>query len=67
MSTHEHENGAPLEQRSRIKVVMNAKHEPQWEVSVVAGESAEELERLRHLAVAQHHRLVAELLHGRHV
>ena len=53
------------EQRSSIKVVLNAKHEPQFEVKVYAGETGEELDRIRGLAVAQHNHLVQELLGGR--
>jgi len=53
-----------VEQKSRFKITMNAKHEPQWELSVVAGETAEELDRLRLLAVSQHEQLRSALLGG---
>jgi hypothetical protein len=46
-------------------VTMNAKHDPQWEVKVVAGSTREELDELRAIAVAQHNALVRELLGGR--
>lgn len=50
-----------LEPRSKIKVIRNAKGDPQWEISVAEGSTPEELDRIRGIAVAQHLALVREL------
>lgn len=60
MSTPEQHAGEP-EQRSSIKVVRNSKGDPQWEVKVVEGADAHELDRIRGLAVAQHNALREEM------
>lgn len=49
-------------QVSKVKLVRNAKGDPQWEISVVEGASAQELDRLRLLAVDQHNALIEALL-----
>lgn len=55
--------GAPLiEQVTKIKVSLNAKQDPQWEVSIVAGTTADELHELHILAVAEHRALQRDLL-----
>lgn len=51
----------PLEQRSKIKLVRNAKGDPQWEISVLAGESDSVLDEARKQAIAQWNALNAEL------
>lgn len=48
MSSHEHE---PVEPKSKVKLVRNAKGDTQIELSIVAGETPEEAERIRDLAV----------------
>ncbi len=53
------------EQRSSIKVTLNAKHEPQFELKVYAGEEESELARIRTLAVEQYKFLLEELAIGR--
>lgn len=42
-----------VEQRSSVKLTLNAKGDPQVEVRVYEGADAEELERIRRLAVQQ--------------
>lgn len=49
------------EQRSSVKVVLNAKAEAQVEVKVYAGEDPAELERARTLAVETFRRTVGEV------
>lgn len=56
------ETGQQTEQRSSVKVTMNAKHDPQWEIKIVDGATEDEINRLRTLAVEQHRALVTELL-----
>ena len=51
-----------IEQVSKIKVSLNAKGDPQWEISIVQGTSAVEMAELRELAVEQHRALQRELL-----
>lgn len=52
MSTPEqHAEGIDLS-RSKVKVSRNAKGEPQWEISVVAGEEESEVNRLKDVAIA---------------
>lgn len=51
MSAHEHENGAPVESRSSVQVSLNAKREAQVTVKVYAGEDADEVARIREIAV----------------
>lgn len=41
----------PVEPKSKVKLVRNAKGDTQIELSIVAGESAEEARRIRDLAV----------------
>lgn len=59
MSTSEQHE--PVEQRSSIKVIRNAKGEAQWEVKVVEGSTGADLDALRSIAVTQHQALVREL------
>lgn len=60
MSTSEYEShDAPP--ASRIKVVRNAKGDPQWEVSVADGATEEALDELRRIAVVQYKALLTEL------
>jgi hypothetical protein len=47
----EREHDQPVESRSKVKLVRNAKGDTQIELSIVAGESAEEARRIRDLAV----------------
>jgi len=49
------------EARSRIKLTRNAKGDPQWEISVVAGTPEAELDEARRIAVEQWNKLYAEL------
>jgi hypothetical protein len=56
---------ATPEARSTVKISLNAKQDPQWEIKVVEGADPVELDRIRELAVAQHRALVRELLGGR--
>lgn len=55
------EQGAPVEARSSVKVVLNAKGDVQVEAKVYAGEDEAELERARVLAVDVFRRTVAEV------
>lgn len=56
-------NDAPfIEQVSKIKVSLNAKQDPQWEISIVAGTTADEIADLHALAVAEHRALQRDLL-----
>lgn len=50
-----------VESKSSIKVVRNAKGEPQWEVKVVAGDDESVLNEARRIAVAQHRALERDL------
>lgn len=50
-----------VEAKSKIKVVRNAKGEPQWEISVIAGETDDVLDKMRGQAVAQHKALEREI------
>ena len=52
---------APVEQQSKIKVIRNAKGDAQWEISVVANENDDVLNRMRQQAVAQHRALEQEI------
>lgn len=61
MSAPEHDQPV-VEQKSSIKVTLNAKREAQWEVKVVDGSTMGGLDELRRIAVAQHNALIAELL-----
>lgn len=56
----EHDLEAP-QQVSKFKVTRNAKGDPQWEVTVVAGATMEQLDKLRAIAVAQHKALEQDL------
>ena len=58
MSSVEHEQ---IEQRSKFKVVRNAKGDPQWEISVISGATSEEMDALRAIAVAQYKALEQDL------
>jgi hypothetical protein len=49
------------EQRSKIKLTRNAKGDPQWEISVLAGESDTALDEARRQAVAQWNALLGDL------
>lgn len=50
-----------IEQKSRIKLTTTAKGDVTPEISVVSGETAEELERIRRLAVEAYNRTVSDL------
>lgn len=55
--------GAPLiEQVTKLKVSLNAKQDAQWEITVVAGTTADELHELHILAVAEHKALQRDLM-----
>lgn len=60
MSEQEVETGQ-FEQRSKFRVTRNAKGDPQWEISVVAGESDEVLTTMRRQAVEQYKGLAQDL------
>lgn len=49
-----------LEQRSSVKLVRNAKGDPQWEIKVVAGDEEADVERARQLALDQYRDLETE-------
>lgn len=49
-----------VEQRSSVKLVRNAKGDPQWELKVVVGEDEVAVERARELAVQMHRAMEAE-------
>lgn len=49
------------EARSKIKVIRNAKGDPQWEITVIAGEDDATLATMREQAVKQHQALLEEL------
>jgi hypothetical protein len=51
-----------IEQVSKIKVSLNSKQDPQWEVSIVQGATADEIAELHALAVAEHRALQRDLL-----
>jgi hypothetical protein len=51
-----------IEQVSKIKVTLNAKQDPQWEVSIVEGADPVEVAKMRELALEQHRILMHELL-----
>lgn len=53
MSTHEHESGQPVEQRSSVEISLNAKREAQVRVKVYAGEEEDAVIRAREIATAQ--------------
>jgi len=53
VSAHEHESGAPAESRSSVQVALNAKGEAQVTVKVYAGEDADEVARIRGVAIEQ--------------
>lgn len=60
-------NGEPAlfeqpESRSKVKLTRNAKGDAQWEISVVEGTDAAEMNRLREMALATHRQLVADLV-----
>lgn len=57
MSTPEH---LP-EAKSKVKLVTNAKGDVQPEISVVAGETAVELERIRKLAIDAYNATLSDL------
>lgn len=59
--TDQHPNPDEREQRSSIKIVLNAKREAQVEVKVYAGDTADELETTRTLAVAAYRQTLADL------
>lgn len=50
-----------IESKSSVKVVRNAKGEPQWEVKVVVGDDESVLNEARQIAVAQYQALGREL------
>jgi hypothetical protein len=50
-----------VESKSSVKVVRNAKGEPQWEVKVVVGDDESVLNDARRIAVAQYQALGREL------
>lgn len=52
MSAHEHETGAPAESRSSIQINLTAKGEAQVSLKVYEGAEADEITRIRELAVA---------------
>lgn len=58
MSSQEYE---PPQQVSKFKVIRNAKGDPQWEITVVAGDTQEQLTALRQIAVAQYKALTQDL------
>lgn len=60
MSDH-HPNPEEREQRSSIKIVLNAKREAQVEVKVYAGETANDLLELRKAAVHAYQQTLADL------
>jgi hypothetical protein len=63
VSAQETYDGGPIvEQRSKIKLALNAKRDAVWEITAVEGATDEELHRLGTLAIAQHNRLVEELI-----
>lgn len=66
MVTERDETSAAVEQRSSVKVTLNAKGEAQVEVKVYAGEDETELERARSLAVDVFRRTVSEVGGGGH-
>jgi hypothetical protein len=51
-----------IEQVSKIKVSMNSKQDPQWEVSIVLGTTPDEVAELHSLAVAEYRALQRDLL-----
>ena len=63
MSTQEHEprlDGDQAVSQSKIKLVRNAKGDPQWEITVVEGADAAELDRIRGIALAQFQALLGD-------
>jgi len=54
MSEQAHEPGASVEPKSSIRIARTAKGDPQFEVKVYEGATAEELDRMRGLAVAEY-------------
>lgn len=55
------EQHEPVEQRSSIKAVRNAKGDAQFEIKVVAGTTEPELDAMRQMAVRQYQALAQEL------
>ncbi len=49
------------EQRSKIKLVRNAKGDPQWEITVLDGDTEQMLDEARRVAVAQWNALLRDL------
>lgn len=47
--------------RSSVKLIRNAKGETQWELRVCVGDTEEQLNEARRIAVEQHAQLLAEL------
>lgn len=66
MATPERPGAEPvIEQRSRIKISETAKGEPRFDVSVVEGADAGELERMRTLAITTYQELGKALVVAR--
>lgn len=61
MTTDEQHETGQVEQRSKIKLTRNAKGDPQWEISVVTGETDETLDLMRTQAVSQWNALMRDL------
>lgn len=55
------EPGPPVEQRSKVKLIRNAKGYPQWEITVVAGDDLQTLNDLRVEALEQWRALLEAL------
>ena len=50
-----------LQQRSSVKLSLNAKRDVQWEIKVVAGDDESVLDEARRIALKQHRELSGEL------
>lgn len=61
MSDQQHQNPEEREQRSSVKIVLNAKREAQVEVKVYAGDSQQDVDRVRTLAVAAYRQTLNDL------
>ncbi len=53
--------GEAVQQRSSVKLSLNAKRDVQWEIKVLAGDDLDALDEARKIALTQHYALVAEL------
>lgn len=62
MSTPEAQAADAIESRSTVRLTLNAKQQPQWEIKVVDGFDDGEVNRMLHKALAMHRELLGALL-----